>query len=371
MGVYRRKDKNGVYYGHWIIQYPTGIDPKTGKTKYTSVKISHNKRLAELAYGKQMLEWEKKKHLGLEKKKEHTFRELVNWYLTLPRVKEKKSYESDRGRADLLKEYFGLYPANEIKPGIIETYQHDLLSKTARKRNNKYSPATVNRLLALMKRIFSLAVREEMVLRNPCIKVSMLPENNERDRVITREEFDRIDKNLPDYAVPIVTTAYYTGMRAGEIMKLTWDKVNLKEGFIGLEAEDTKTAEPRKVYINGILRGIFSELAKVRHISHSRVFTCKGKPINNIRRSFLSACKSAGVENFRFHDLRHTFNTNMRKAGVDRSVIMKITGHKTIAMFERYNTVDGNDARDALRKLDDFLAIPAPEIVSTSGLLQE
>ena len=89
MGVYRRKNKEGVYYGHWIMQYPIGIDPRTGKTKYTSVKISHNKRVAELAYGKKMLEWEKKKHLGLEKKKEYTFRELVDWYLDLPRVKEK------------------------------------------------------------------------------------------------------------------------------------------------------------------------------------------------------------------------------------------------------------------------------------------
>ncbi len=81
----------------------------------------------------------------------------------------------------------------------------------------------------------------------------------------------------------------------------------------------------------------------------------------DIRRSFRSACQAVGIDNFRLHDLRHTFNKNMRKAGVDRSVIMKITGHKTMSMFERYNTVDENDAIEACRRLDEFLKQPAPD----------
>jgi len=83
------------------------------------------------------------------------------------------------------------------------------------------------------------------------------------------------------------------------------------------------------------------------------VFTYKGKPVKSIRNSFKRACKKAGIEDFKFHDLRHTFNTNMRKAGVERSVIMKITGHKTMSMFERYNTVDRDDAHEAIKRLDD------------------
>lgn len=74
-----------------------------------------------------------------------------------------------------------------------------------------------------------------------------------------------------------------------------------------------------------------------------------------IRKAFDRACAKAGVKDFRIHDLRHTFNTNMRKAGVDRSVIMKITGHKTTAMFERYNTVDAEDARTAMARFEGFL----------------
>ena len=156
------------------------------------------------------------------------------------------------------------------------------------------------------------------------------------------------------YAADIVTTAYYTGMRAGEIFNLTWKKVKLEEGYIDLLAADTKTSEPRRIPLNDALRGLFADLKKVRHLKHDRVFTYQGSPVRNIKRSFRSACRAAGIEDFRFHDLRHTFNTNMRKAGVDRSVIMKITGHKTMSMFERYNTVDGNDAVEACRRLVEF-----------------
>jgi integrase len=144
-------------------------------------------------------------------------------------------------------------------------------------------------------------------------------------------------------------------MRAREIFTLTWDKVDLVGRTVRLSAEDTKTKEPRLIYINDMALDILSEAGKVRGLSHSQVFTYRGKPIKGIRTAFLKACRRAGIRDFRFHDLRHTFNTNMRKAGVDHSVIMKLTGHKTAAMFHRYNTVDTADAREAYEKLDGFL----------------
>jgi integrase len=129
---------------------------------------------------------------------------------------------------------------------------------------------------------------------------------------------------------------------------------------------DTKTAEPRRIYFNDDLQALFKELGKFRRIRHKAVFTYRGKPIDSIRKSFREACTKAGVRDFRIHDLRHTFNTNMRKTGVDRSVIMKITGHKTTAMFERYNTVDSEDARSAMDRYEGFLRNQI-----TSGLLHD
>lgn len=85
------------------------------------------------------------------------------------------------------------------------------------------------------------------------------------------------------------------------------------------------------------------------------MFTYRGHPLEKIKKALPNACKKAGITNFRFHDLRHTFNTNMRKTGVDHSVIMKRTGHKTPTMFQRYNTVDLDDAKIAYQKLQMLL----------------
>jgi integrase len=354
MGVYRRKGKNGKPYGPWIIQYPRALDPATGKIRYTSEKAGQSKRLADRAFANKMVEWEKKKHLGLEAKKDFKFVELVHWYLGLPVAKKKKSYVKDVERSKHLVEYFGQKLAREIRPVMIESFQQEMLDRPCCKGTG-YRPATVNRMHALMKRIYSLAVREDLVEKNPCLKVPMLPENNKRDRVISHGEYQALLSHLPEYAADVVVTAYYTGMRLGEILGLTWKRVDPKEGFIELEEEDTKTSEPRRIYYNGVLKDIFLARNKVRRIDHGFVFTYRGKHIQRIYKSFKKACENAGIENFTFHDLRHTFNTNMRKAGVDRSVIMKITGHKTTSMFERYNTVDKGEAREAMQRLDEHL----------------
>ncbi|MCP3876011.1 MAG: site-specific integrase [Desulfobacteraceae bacterium] len=145
------------------------------------------------------------------------------------------------------------------------------------------------------------------------------------------------------------------------MLSLTWDKVDLKNDVIQLEASDTKDKEPRKVPISKELIQYLLDLPKGLHNNH--VFLYQGKPIKDIRTGLINACKKAGVlygqkvkEGFIFHDLRHTFNTNMRKAGVSESVIMEITGHSTRQMFDRYNTVDNDDIKQAVEKMGGYLA---------------
>ena len=109
------------------------------------------------------------------------------------------------------------------------------------------------------------------------------------------------------------------------------------------------------IILSGQLLDIVLEAQKVRALGHNHVFTFKGRRLKGSRKAFIRACQQAGITDFRFHDLRHTFNTNLRKAGVPQPVIMKITGHKTAAMFHRYNTVDVDDGREACRKLEEYL----------------
>ncbi len=152
-------------------------------------------------------------------------------------------------------------------------------------------------------------------------------------------------------------------MRRGEILCLTWNKVDLKGRVIQLEAEDTKDNEPRDIPICDelyeILRAHPTRLQEA--IGDNYVFQYKGKPVKDIRTALRTACHKAGIpygrfikDGFVFHDLRHSFNTYMRKSGVPESVIMKITGHSTREMFDRYNTVDADDARQAINKMQSY-----------------
>jgi integrase len=211
---------------------------------------------------------------------------------------------------------------------MIEEYQQKRLSEISYRRAT-YRPATVNREVEVMRRIYNLALREDMVLKNPCWKVTRLPERNARDRVLSPEEWKRLMIELPQHAADIISTAYHTGMRAGE---------------------------GRRVYFNEEVRGMLERLGKVRSITHNLVFTYGGKPIKSIKVSLARALKRAKISDFRFHDLRHTFTTNVRRAGVDKTVIMKLTGHKTLSMFTRYNTVDEADAKQALNLMEGHFA---------------
>ena len=264
-----------------------------------------------------------------------------------------KSISKIRQHCESLKKVFGNAKARKIRPGNVEEYREKKLLQT-HYRGTSYRPASVNREIEVMRRIYNLAMRDEMVDRNPCWKVTRLSEKNARDRVLSAEELDILLKKLPQHAADIVAVGYHTGMRAGEIFNLTWDRVNMKEEYFRLEPEDTKTKDPRHVYFNGTVREILDRLGKVRHISHDHVFTYQGKPLKSIKTALGKALEETGINDFHLHGLRHTWTTNARKAGVDRTVIMKLTGHKTLSMFTRFNTVDEADAKQALQLMEGY-----------------
>jgi integrase len=149
-------------------------------------------------------------------------------------------------------------------------------------------------------------------------------------------------------------------MHLGEILDLTWDKVDLKSRFILLEIEDTEDKEARDIPSGDEFYIVFKGIPRNIHDNH--VFLNRGNPMKDIKTALERACGDVGIvygrfkkDGFIFHDLRHTFNTNMRKAGVPESVIMVITGHSTREMFDRYNTIDEEDTRQAIDQLHGYL----------------
>jgi integrase len=140
-------------------------------------------------------------------------------------------------------------------------------------------------------------------------------------------------------------------MRSGEIQYLTWPKVDLKAGLIRLEGKDTKTGEGRAVPISSILREVLEDIRKEAREGKiapidGRVFTWKGKPMTEgWKTAFKTACRKADLTDLHFHDLRHTFVTLKVREGHDYKRIMAITGHKTFAVFQRYNNPTEDDLK--------------------------
>lgn len=198
-------------------------------------------------------------------------------------------------------------------------------------------PATANRHLACLKHMFTKAVEWEMVeeeILKKVRRVKLLPENNRRLRYLSTEECDELLNACKPHLRPIVITALNTGMRKEEILSLEWEKhIDLRHGFIHLEV--TKNGERREVPMNQTLMAMLKGL--VRRIDSPYVFTDnQGRRFNNVRRSFMSACRCVGIKDFRFHDLRHTFASQLVMAGVDITTVKELLGHKTLTMTLRY-----------------------------------
>jgi len=270
-----------------------------------------------------------------------TFDELAAWYLELPHIKAKKSYTRDVYSIRELGQFFSGKVVRDITINRIEAYRQKRLGETSY-RKQQVRPATVNREIACLKHLLNLAFQEGLIESLPFTKLKALKENNIRDRVLTDEEYNRLISFCPLHTRQIVKMAYYTAMRQREILNLTWGRVDLKGGFIRLQPEDTKTNDGRTIPLHPELLQMLKAMPRT---IHGKVFTRDGKPLTEIKKSFNMACKRAGIENFTFHDLRHTAINNWRLQGHDFFRIMAASGHKTMEVFKRYNTVTDEELK--------------------------
>lgn len=215
--------------------------------------------------------------------------------------------------------------------------------------------ATINRELAALKRMFNLGARSTPPKVPHVPYIPMLKENNTRKGFFEHEEFLAMQKALPESLRGLVSFAYKTGWRFGEITGLTWDRVDLREGVVRLEAGESKNAEARNVYLDDELLSVLKAQMRKRHLGCQHVFHREGRPIKNITAAWTKACDDAGVTGRLFHDLRRTAVRNMVRAGIPERVAMQISGHKTRSVFDRYNIVNGDDLKQAAARLSAYL----------------
>lgn len=294
-------------------------------------------------------------NLGILKSAQHTdlltFRVLSQRYLAQPEIQRQTVYRwKEQMLTNRYLPRYGDIPIQTITAAMLEQYRE-------KQRVDGLAVATRNRHLALLKHVFSFAVQEDWLEKNPCKRVKMEKENNARDRILTADEFDSLQAHSSPHLRAINLVAYHTGMRRGEILGLRWDRVDFKTGFVRLKAEDTKTNEGRIIPMTPELTALLRRKYKVRRLGEDHVFLVGGKPPRSTKTAFNNACTRAGITGFRFHDFRHTALSNMRRAGIDHLTIMKMSGHKTLEVFKRYNSFSEADLRESAKKLTLLLTL--------------
>lgn len=254
----------------------------------------------------------------------------------------------------------------------------DRIREFSSKRQATGAPnSTVNRSLALLRRMFSLAQQDKKLRDVPF--VPMLTEPAARKGFLDYGDFQKLRQALPEHLRPVVTLGFYTGMRLGEIKNLQWSNVNLIDNEIILDPGTTKNDESRTIPLDGELPEML-RILRQKNPPSEFVFTRNGKVLVSFRKAWMRACIAIGLGRMEpktdasgepildknknpkqkyvgriFHDLRRCGVRNLVRAGVPEVVAMQISGHKTRAIFDRYNIVSKRDVKDAGRKLNDYL----------------
>jgi integrase len=306
------------------------------------------------------------------------FDELAEAFLRDYRINQKKSLAKAERSVNHLKESFEGMSVTSITTPRIDEFIEDRMKSVCEECQETFfsqdecpacgsgnvkkgaKNATINRELSALKRMLNLGAQQTPPKVDRVLKINMLKENNVREGFFEHNEFLAVRTHLPNHLKPVATFGYKSGWRLDEILSLPWNQVDRNNKCARLETGDTKNDESRTLYFDSELSEMFDELWQKRKTSQNfckYVFlNAKGSErMYRFDKSWKKACERAGVNRL-FHDFRRTAVRNMVRAGVPEGVAMKITGHKTRSVFERYNIVNDNDLEKAARSQEEYLS---------------
>jgi integrase len=272
-----------------------------------------------------------------------TFQEYSVRYMDT-HAKAKRSFRDDKSRMEPLREFFGARDLRDIEPSDVEAFRQARL-----KLGN--SKSTSNRYLALVSRLFNLAVQDGYMEKNPARYIKKFSEKETKvERILSRAEDEKLMDACPPHVRDMVFLALHTGMREGEIKSLRVDCVDFKTREIRVEY--AKSGKYRHVPMDSAVSLMLSSLATTKQVyifENNRTH----KRYVNVYQMFCKSRKKAGLHGVRFHDLRHTFATRLADAGAPPSVIQMILGHSDLRITQRYVHPDKDSALEAVEKLND------------------
>jgi len=279
------------------------------------------------------------RHFKTTEAKKHTFGEMIDNYITTVLPNKPKSEDKQAAQLKWWKDELGAYTLADVTPAIIGEHRDKLLHGITY-RGTKRSNATVVRYLAALSHCYSIAANEWGWIENsPMRKVRKPTEPKGRVRFLSEEERPRLLEKCKEssnpYLYPMVVLALSTGMRHGEIVGLTWDVVDFHRKMVVLL--ETKNGERRAAPLTGLAHQLLKAVHENKKGDSALVFPGLGTKPVNIRLAWEEAVKAAKIENFRFHDLRHSAASYLAMNGATLAELAEVLGHKTLAMVKRYS----------------------------------
>lgn len=293
-----------------------------------------------------------------------TFEDLVADVERDYSINGKRSATTLPRRFSHLRQHFALLRAVDITTDRVRAYIVD-------RQANGAANATINRELATLKRMFTLAVQGARLSTRPYIP--MLEEHNARQGFLDHGSFLALHTALPGYLQDSVSFLYLSGWRVSEMRRLEWRDVDLPGHVVRLRPELSKNKDGRVLPLNGELLEVMERAAGQRRLDCINVFHVDGQPIGDFRKAWRKACIATGLgamvpratatgetevvyKGLIPHDLRRSAVRNLVRSGVTEGVCMVLTGHKTRAIFDRYNIVSESDLMAATERLQAHLA---------------
>ncbi|HMO82001.1 MAG TPA: site-specific integrase [Pyrinomonadaceae bacterium] len=303
-----------------------------------------------------------------------TFRELSGEYEKIKlvpaiyqdgiKIAGKRSLAPTKSALNSLLAFFGSNKIRSIKASDIEAYkQSRLVTKTNRGLPLKI--ATVNRELSLLRVMLNFAVQNEWLIKNPFVLAKGAISTSseiERDRVLSFEEEYRllsVSMGPRSHLRPLLICALDTAMRRGEMFKMRWSDVDLVKNEIFIPQTNTKTEDSRTV---GITLRLREELLTLWEVSPKDKNALVFGITDTVKTSWKTACRLAGIGDFRLHDCRHTATTRMIASGSPHTEVMKITGHSQIKTFLRYLSITSETANRVAFRLNEYTSERAYDV---------
>jgi len=302
--------------------------------------------------------WELPESLAGERpKQELTLWRAVDLFVNYPEIKvsaNRARYES--ALVHLVKKLGKETPLKSLWVPQLKTYQLE-------RRDEGAAPDTINKELSTLSRLFGVMIELQYIEVNPCRLVKKLSaKSGERQVYLSFEDVKRISEQCPKWFRPMIWTAYYTGMRRGEILELTRKQVNLAKRLITLSPGDTKEAHWKRVPIHRDLVPILEDAQKVTCLGMDKVFVLVDGPsvrpleLETFKNPWPRACEAIEFPEPwpRFHDLRHTWRTNARRSGMDPQIAESIMGHwfKGKSVSDRYGRISDQELVQAIDGLN-------------------